>query len=371
MLIFRRMPIEAESPEEIGYDTIEYNLAESSVTDLYINDICSSIDLGSILLQYGEHRGNLSLRKKVIEGQSEFIPNDVLITSSAATALFIIHISKLSQNNHLIVLRPNYATNLATPETIGCEISYVDLFIQDNFQFKTEQIIEKIKPNTSLISITHPHNPTGVKFDNIEIKKLIQVCEEKNILLLVDETYRYLEFKGEIKPYWASRSKNVISVCSLSKAFGAPGVRIGWIINKNAELMQEFLAVKEQIVITNSVVDEYIAEKILDQTDKIVPKFMEQARVNYSILCAWLEENRNYIDCVLPDAGVVCFPKFKQNIDFYSFYQKLHRDYKTMVGPGHWFERGDEYFRLGFGWIESKKFEIGLENIIECYKSFI
>lgn len=109
---------------------------------------------------------------------------------------------------------------------------------ENGFQFDAEQIKNAVKPNTKLISLTSPHNPTGVVFDNKVIEEI--TFAERNIYVLVDETYRYLNFRTALIPYYAAKSTNVISVCSLSKAHGVPGIRTGWLINKNEKLMAIF-----------------------------------------------------------------------------------------------------------------------------------
>ncbi|OYU92612.1 MAG: aspartate aminotransferase, partial [Bacteroidetes bacterium B1(2017)] len=270
---YKRMPIEVESPEEKGYSTIKYNLAESSISDKKISDILPDAfgkEFDELVLQYTDHRGKPKLRKAIIEESKDLEISDVLVCQAAAMALFVVNTTILSKEDHLIVLRPNYATNIETPRAIGCEISFVDLKFENGFQLDIEDIRKAILPNTKLISITTPHNPTGVIIPEKTINKLIIIAEENAIYLLVDQTYRELSFKTELEPYYALKSPNVISVSSLSKAYGLPGIRIGWIICKDQSLMEKLLAAKEQIIICNSVIDEYLAERALETKTKIL-----------------------------------------------------------------------------------------------------
>lgn len=359
---YQRMPIEVESPEEMGYTTIKYNLAESSVRDIYFRDL--KLKLDDLFICYGEHRGKLELRNEIVRNENGLTANDVLVCPSAATALFIISTTLLNNNDHLIVLRPNYATNIETPRAINCEISFIDLAFENGFQFDIEQIKSAVKPNTKLISITSPHNPTGIVFSNDTIQQLIALAEEKNMHLLVDETYRYLHFQTELIPYYAAKSDNVISVCSLSKAHGVPGIRTGWLINKDEKLMHDFLAAKEQIIICNSVVDEEIALHILSQQNYL-EKTHEHIRQNFSILKNWMENEQQYLEWTEPNAGVVCFPRIKSTyeVDLPKFYKILYEQHKTLVGAGHWFEQNDSYMRIGFGYPLKNELLHGLKNI--------
>lgn len=367
---YQRMPIEVESPEEMGYSTIEYNLAESSVRDIYFKDL--NLNLNELFLCYGEHRGSVALRKEIIRDEHNLTAEDVLVCPSAATALFIVSTTLLSSADHLIVLRPNYATNIETPRAIHCASTYIDLSFEDQFRLDVERIKAAIQPNTQLISLTSPHNPTGVVFDTAIIEAIIALAEEHNILVLVDETYRYLNFQTALVPYYAGKSEHVISVCSLSKAHGVPGIRTGWLIHRNPQRMQDFLAAKEQIIICNSVVDEAIALHILQQPDYL-QRTHEHIRENFTLLKHWMENEQQYLEWVEPRAGVVCFPRIKNEyaVDVATFYKTLYETHKTMVGPGHWFEQDDRYFRLGFGYPEREELRHGLKNIAASIEAAI
>lgn len=357
------MPIEVESPEETGYSTILYNLAESSVRDIYFKDL--NINLEEVIICYGEHRGKTALREEIVRNEIGLVPNDVLVCPSAATSLFIISTTLLSSKDHLIVLRPNYATNIETPRAIGCEITYIDLCFENGFQFDIEQIKNALRPNTRLISITSPHNPTGVVFSDDLIAQIIDLAEDKKMYVLVDETYRYLNFQTKLIPYYAAKSERVISVCSLSKAHGVPGIRTGWLINKNEKLMHDFLAAKEQIIITNSVIDEEIAYHILKQNNSFLAPSHLHIQQNFSVLKNWIENEQHFLKWIKPHAGVVCFPRIKNeyNVNLGTFYKKLYEQYKTFVGSGRWFEQDDRNMRIGFGYPTKDELLQGLKNI--------
>ncbi len=356
------MPIEVESPEEMGYSTILYNLAESSVRDVYFKDL--KLDLNELFLCYGEHRGDIKLRKAIVKSEKDLNENHVLVCPSAATALFIVSTTLLAENDHLIVLRPNYATNIETPRAISCEMDIVDLYFENGYALSADVILSRIKQNTKLISLTTPHNPTGVVLDDTVVKEIIDVARSKNVIVLVDETYRFLNFQSDLIPYYAAYADNVMSVCSLSKAHGVPGIRTGWLLCKNEQLMYSFLATKEQIIITNSVVDEAIALHILQQNETYLQPIHQHIKQNFSIVSNWMQNNER-LSWTVPNAGVVGFPRIKNEdrYDLKLFYQLLYEKYKTMVGPGHWFEQSDACFRLGFGYPSKEELIQGLENI--------
>lgn len=365
-MLYKRMPIEKESPEEKGYDTILHNLAESSVSDLSFGEL--GLQLNELKLEYIPHRGHNGLRQLIGEGAGSQ-KDQVLLTNGAAGALFIINTALLTAQDHLIVVRPNYATNIEVPVTIGCSISYIDLQLETGWRINAGAIEAAITPATRLISITTPHNPTGITMTEAELQAVIAIAEKKNIYLLVDETYRDTCFKTSY-PVVASMSKMVISVSSLSKAFGLPGLRMGWLITQNEVLMEQFLAAKEMIYISNPALDEEVAYQFYCRKEAFATAINQRAMENYRLLVSWLQQETS-LEYVLPQGGVVCFPRFKhpETIDIPRFYETLVQQYKTMVGPGHWFSMPDSYMRIGFGWPGKQAFEQGLVHISEAIKT--
>jgi aspartate/methionine/tyrosine aminotransferase len=358
---YKRMPIEIESPEQIGYSNVKYNLAESSVRDVSLD--LNQLDLQNLLLCYGDHFGKPELRELIAAETKSISKDQVLLTPSAATALFIISTSILSSKDHLIVIRPNYATNIETPRAIGCEIDFVDVKFEDQFRIDWSKLKSLIKSNTNLISLTHPHNPTGSCLTADDLNQIKEIADRYNVHILVDETYRELH-RGELLPYAADLHPNIISVSSLSKAFGLPGIRIGWILTQDTDLMLRFLAAKEQIIICNSVIDEEIGYQFYKKKKDFLSTIRQNTNQNFEVLKKWFG-NQEYLEWIEPEGGVVCFPRIKAilKIDYHRFYEDLNTKYETFAGPGHWFEMPRNYMRIGFGYPLKEELNTGLQNI--------
>jgi aspartate/methionine/tyrosine aminotransferase len=358
-----RMPLEVESPEELGYGTIRYNLSESSIADRALAEL--DADLSKLVLFYGPHRGDDTLRALIAaqSGSPLIGPADVLTTGGAAGALFIVATSLLRQDSHLVVVRPNYATNIETPRAIGCQISYVDLKFEEAFRLDVARIEAALRPNTAYLSITCPHNPSGTLMPWEDLERLGQVAERAGCYVLVDETYRDLAFTAPY-PTAASISPRFIGVSSVSKAYGIPGVRVGWLITRAADLQQRFLAAKEQIGICGSVVDEALALAALRQRAPWLQRIAASNRERLGIVRRWLAQERR-VEWVEPAGGVVCFPRLKVpgHFDTGRFYRSLLDTHGTYVGQGHWFEMPDTYLRIGFGWPTLAELQGGLAGI--------
>jgi aspartate/methionine/tyrosine aminotransferase len=358
------MPIEIESPEQMGYSNVKFNLTESSYTDLKFGDL--NLNINELPISYGHHVGHEGLRA-ILAKEFKLKSEDILLTAGAATGLFIIATSLLEKGDQIVVTFPNYGTNIETPKAIGAEIVMVDQKLEDHFQLNVDQIRKAVTAKTKLISITSPHNPTGVIVKHEDILEVIKIAESFKCPLLIDETYRDLQADEKIRPLYATLSPWVISVSSLSKAYGLPGIRIGWIACQNKELQNLFLAAKEQIMICNSILDEEIAFQFYQKIEKFRPQIQKNIQEKTKIVTDWLK-TCSFFECAPPEGGVVCFPRFKKEINYDRFYKILNEKYSTYVGPGHWFDMSKRYMRVGFGWPSVQELKTGLSNLEAAYK---
>jgi aspartate/methionine/tyrosine aminotransferase len=359
------MPIEIESPEELGYDTIANNLSESSFSDMRLADYDIDADVSELVLQYGDHLGLPRLRKQVAFDAEPLGPDDVLVTAGAAAALFITASALVQPGDHIVVLRPNYATNLETPRAIGADVEYLDLSFDDGWALDPERVAAALRPQTRLVSLTYPHNPTGAMLEPGQLERLVEIVEDHpSARLLLDETYRELAY-DEPLPMVASLSARGMGVSSMSKVFGMPGLRIGWITCRDPELQETLLAAKEQILLAGATIDEEIAARVLEARPRLLPVIREKVERHLGIVRDWMA-GQDVFEWVEPSAGVVGFVRFRDGIevDVDEFYDSLLRDHGTYVGPGHWFDQDRRGFRLGFAWPETEELRRGLAGLL-------
>ena len=360
---YRRTPIEVESPEQLGYSAITNNLAESSVSDMRLADYGIEADVEQVLLPYGDHLGSERLRA-LIAGEGGLRADDVLVTPGAAAALFIVASALLEPGAHALICAPNYVTNLETPRAIGADVERLELRFEEGWRLDPESVASRLRPDTRLVSVTYPHNPTGSMIGPGELRTIVEIVDDHpHARLLVDETYRELAY-GDPLPMAATLSPRVVGVSSMSKTYGLPGLRVGWLTSRDEQQMETFLAAKEQIFISGAVLDEELAARVLERRTSILPLVHDKVREHLATVDEWLVAGDTF-EWVEPRAGVVCFPRIRSDVDVDvdRFYRILLDEYGTYVGAGHWFDQDRRYFRLGFAWPTRAELVRGLESL--------
>ena len=240
-------------------------------------------------------------------------------------------------------------------------MTFLDLRHDEGWRVDPERLRALLTPQTRLVSLTSPHNPTGQVIDEPTMREILALVEaHPRARLLVDETYREMAFDGPA-PLIAGRSKRAIGVSSLSKSYGLPGIRLGWITCRDRALMERFLAAKEQILITGSVVDEAIGYEALRRRDELLPPIRTGISTALDRVRGWLARDERF-EWVEPHGGVVGFPRLRPDLplDLDTFYAGLFERHGTIVGPGHWFDQPRRHFRLGYGWPSLERLDEGL-----------
>jgi aspartate/methionine/tyrosine aminotransferase len=260
------------------------------------------------------------------------------------------------------VEHPNYPSLYDIPQSLGCEVSLLRLEYATGFKPGLGQLETLMRPNTRMISFTHPNNPAGSTISREELEALVAFCEERNVYLLFDETYRELDFEHAL-PSAATLSQMAISVSTMSKCYGLPGIRIGWLATRDRSVLDAIVTVREQVTITNNALGEVIAEHVLRDRDQHLQRARMHVEKNRATVAAWISDHR-WVEWNEPEAGVVGLARLKAGFraDPEALYRMLAEEYRTFTVPGRCFGLDNRYFRLGFG-ATNEEIARGLENL--------
>lgn len=355
---FKRMILE-EWFDDYQY-AIKYDIGESAVKYLTFGQLGINID--QLPIRYGYHHGRPDLRACLAEQYPGLSARNVIVTSGGSEAIFLIAAALLKPGDHAIIEHPNYPSLYEIPRSLNCSVSFLELAYENQYKPDLKQLDLLVTPQTRLVSLTHPNNPTGSMISREALDELICWVEAHDLHLLFDETYREMAFESTL-PSAATLSPNVISISSMSKCYGLPGIRIGWMVTQDQQVLDSVLNIREQVTIANNAIGEEIALQVLKQKEKYLQKARESILQNRSIVSAWMDQQVDF-EWVFPEAGVVSMPRLAAHVrvDPEKLYRRLAEVYKTFVIPGRCFEMDNRYFRLGFG-SNPDEIRAGLTNL--------
>jgi aspartate/methionine/tyrosine aminotransferase len=340
---------------------VRYDIGESAVK--YLTHDRLGIDFGALPIRYGHHRGRPDLREILAKEYPGLTGENVLVTSGGSEANFAIVSSLVKPGDHVVVEHPNYPSLYEVPRSLGAEVSLFRLRYEDGFRPDIETLAKLITPGTKLVSLTHPNNPTGSMITKEELEEIVDLVERRKTTLMFDETYRELAWDGCL-PSAAGMSDRVVIISSMSKCYGLPGIRIGWLATTNRAMLDSCLAIREQVSITNNAFGEEIAVRVLERKDEFIGRAKEHVQRNLAVVSGWFSSQR-MVEWVPPRAGVVCLPRLgpELRIDPETLWTLLAERYKTFVIPGRCFELDNRFFRLGFGGT-LEEISTGLGNLL-------
>jgi aspartate/methionine/tyrosine aminotransferase len=260
----------------------------------------------------------------------------------------------LSADDHAIVITPNYQSAETVPLSI-CEVSGVALDETKNWALDIDRLRGAIRPNTKLVSINFPNNPTGAVPSQDTMNALVELCREKDLWLFSDEVYRGIETEaGRRVKQIADVYEKGLSLNVMSKSYGLPGLRVGWIGCRDRELLLRMERYKHYLSICNAGPSEALATIALKSRKAIHERNVGIVRKNIAVAQPFFDTHRELFEFTPPDGGCVCFVKYKGSDGVENFTRRLVEEAGVLLLPSSMYrsEIGDvppDYFRLGLG----------------------
>lgn len=305
-------------------------------------------------LGYTETYGHPELREEIARTYETVDPAHVLCFAGAEEGVYIAMRVLLEKDDHAIVVVPNYQAAETVPLDI-CDVTGVPLDEQDNWSLDIDRIRREIRPNTRLISINFPNNPTGAVLDRDRFDALISLCSEYGIYLFSDEVYRLVERDPSIRlPQAADVYEKALSLNVISKAYGLPGLRIGWIVCRDERLLARMEAYKHYLSICNAAPSERLTIIALRAGQQILERNRALVNHNGDQLDRFFSEFTDDFQWYRPDGGCVAFPRYTGRGDTNQFCENLVEETGILLLPpkiyaSELIETPVDRFRIGFG----------------------
>ena len=301
-------------------------------------------------LGYTESPGDPALRAAIAGLYERVSPDEVLIFSGAEEAIFAIHNVLLGPGDHALVVRPAYQSLAEVARAAGAEVTRVDLREADGWRLDPDEVRAAMRPNTRLILINEPHNPTGSLSDRATFDRLAEIAAESGAHLVVDEVYRYLEFDpADRLPAGADALATGVSIGVMSKSFALAGLRIGWVATRDRELLERLAAFKDYTTICASAPAEVLALIALRARERVLARSRGIVEANLPLLDGFFERWAGTFEWVRPRGGSIGFPRLVDGRPIDGFVEDLVRETGVLLLPGTVFADTRNHFRIGFG----------------------
>jgi aspartate/methionine/tyrosine aminotransferase len=301
-------------------------------------------------LGYTEVQGMPLLREEISHLYEHATADDIFCFSGAEEGIFCSLSLLVGKGDHAIVIRPIYQSLEQIPETLGTEISVVCLEENAEWKLDPEKIQAAVRPNTKLIVLNFPNNPTGATLTPGVLSSVVAIAREGGIPLFCDEVYRAPVADGLSQaPAAADSYEKAVSLNVMSKSFGLAGLRVGWIYCRDREFLSQLRTQKHYLSICNSAPSEILALIALRAKERLWLRNQKIIDSNLELLTSFFEKHSEKFQWVKPHAGCVAFPRWLGQSSVDDFAEKLVREEGVMILPGSVFGWKENNFRIGFG----------------------
>ena len=311
-------------------------------------------EFDGLWLGYTETYGAPDLRETIATMYRERCAAEVLCFSGASEGIFAANAVLLDKNSHAIVVTPNYQSHETLPAAI-CEATGIPLDPDDGWSLDIDRIAAAVRPNTRLVTINFPHNPTGAILSPDRYHALVELCRKHGIYILHDEIFHGLGPTGtEHLPFVTDIYERGLSLNVMSKSYGLPGLRIGWIACADRELLAKMERMKHYLSICSSAPSERLAKIALLNRDRLLARNCSIVDENWPKWEAFFERHPDLFDWYRPDGSCMAFPRYTGNDGVEAFTRALVEESGVLLLPSTIYrsELGDtptDRFRIGFG----------------------
>jgi aspartate/methionine/tyrosine aminotransferase len=319
----------------------------------------------NLWLGYTESSGAPSLREAISRIYIGIKPDQILVHSGAEEAIFNFMHANLHAGDHVIVHWPCYQSLYEVAASIGCEVTNWVAAEEHGWQLDLGELKSLLRPNTRLIVVNTPNNPTGYLMSGSDFAELNRLSIEKGIWLFSDEVYRESEQNEALRlPAACDINPLAVSLGVVSKSYGLPGLRIGWIATHDSGVYERMAAMKDYTSICSSAPSEFLAELALKHRSQLAARNLGIIRTNLALLDEFFAGRADRFQWLRPSAGSIAFPRLLgQNVE--AFCHELVMQQGVLLLPGTLFGDTQNHFRIGFG---RKNMPEALEKLAEFVK---
>lgn len=360
---------------------VEYDIAESGIYPLTTRDLLNLAPPEErdallnqwldIRLGYTEARGTVNLRQTIASTYQSTSADQILVTTGAIEANYLLFNTLLDAGDHVVAVNPAYQQLNSVPKAIGADVTLWKLRPENDYQYDLDELEHSLlRPNTKLIVVNTPHNPTGAMLSDADLDRIYALADARGAYVLCDEAYRWLDIPGSapLAQPIRDRGDRGISVGTFSKPFGLPGLRIGWIA-ATEEIVQACWGMRDYISLSPGKLNDALAAFALQHRAQITARTRGIVEENMQVATAWFDEWGELVSWTPPKGGLLALMKYNLDVPSAEMSDLLADKYSVMLAPGSAF--GFEgHLRIGVGQ-RPDLFKVGLERTAQAFRDLM
>ncbi|WP_223165608.1 capreomycidine synthase [Lentzea indica] len=357
-------PAPLEDWMRLYYFAVDDDIGSSGVEDYSLADLRALLgidadELDAVVFRDSTSFGGEEVRTAIAAQWGTGDPDRVMVTHGGSEAIYLVLSTLLDPSDAVVVTEPTYHTHTSIAQTMGCELRVWPLRPENGFRPDLADLREVIDGAKAVV-VNFPHNPTGASLTPAQRDELVAMCAEADVYLVWDQAFREMVVEGSPLVDPVHDYDKAISIGTLSKGYGLPGLRVGWAIAPH-DVLRGTLDLRDRMTLHLSPLVELLATRVAQHADRLVGPRMDQARRNLGLLRQWAADHPDLVDLPEPMGGVTTFPQLLGHADTTDFCHDLAREHRTLLVPGSCF--GDPTrVRLGYGG-PSSSFARGLETL--------
>jgi aspartate/methionine/tyrosine aminotransferase len=363
---------EMERWQSVWENKVQYNLSESGVHPLRVSEILGadkSDELLSRYLGYVQSNGTEELRKTLSTMYPGADIDNIMVTNGSSEANFVTMWSFLERDSEVVIMLPNYMQVWGLAKTFQAKVKPFRLReMQGEWKPDIPALKKAVSKRTRLITICNPNNPTGAVMREDTIDEICEIARKVGAWILSDEVYQGAEVDGRTTPSLWGRYEKVIVNNGLSKAYGLPGLRIGWIVTTKDQAAKLW-SYHDYTTIGPTALGDYLAKKVLEpeMRARILRRTRGILQRNLPIITDWIKKHEENFNLIPPLAGAIVYVRYNLKINSSRLAERVLKEKSTLIEPGDHFGM-DGYLRIGYGPPEDYLRE-GLKRIDEVVQS--
>ncbi len=328
-----------ERMQSMFENEVEYDLSESGVYPVSLKELIElGFDLDAALdipLGYSQGNGTPELRTELSKMYPGTTIDNIEVTNGTSEANFIVCLNLLKDGDEFALQVPNYMQLWGVPRSLGSRVNRFRLRAEADWEPDWEEFEAAVNPKTRLVYVSNPNNPTGSTLSSAAMDRIVRRCEEMDALLLADEVYLGAEIHADRTASFWGRSENVVVTSGLSKAFGIPGVRIGWIVGSE-KLIFDCWTQHDSLTICPNKLSDAVAQIAVQEENRetLYGRGRELLQSNLKIMEEWVGDLGEDFDFVPPVAGAICFIRYPGGLPSAELGERIRDNQSTLIVPG-------------------------------------